>query len=410
MKDAVNITSNSEITSVKDVFSEVYKVSRQVPGAKSADQAMAEIASKFALDDELGTKARSFLDMLVRNRRERISRAWRLSVGRTILDELPAYDPSWQHGLTFISAPMGSGKSKHIAAPFIAGSMGRRYTVAMTPSTSLCKEQSEKFGIDLYSDLTKPSGYASSAMSVCLPSLDKPALQEHIGMASAYVMDEWSQSLAMLASRGVCNQSDFDRLREICGKMDAGIFADAFLSDDDIHFVTSLAKPGTPVRIFEVRNKDQGFKAKYTYGPSARDWIVQEILAEMDRRGKVWVSCEGRRSSQTIGEILQADGYRVLIVNKLTKETPEVQAFLANAEEECLQYDAVIHSPTNTSGMSIPAEKLVQHGTRGLFLGGGWWLEPTDRDQPLRRGRFYRAWATGDAPTNVARNASDRVS
>lgn len=404
----VSDTINASISArEKEVFSEVSRVSRQVPGAKSEDQAIAEIASKFSLDDGLTTKARSFLMRLVSQRRERIRRAWTLSVERTILDELPAYDPSWQHGLTFISAPMGCGKSKYIAAPFIAESMGRRYTVAMTPSTSLCQEQSEKFGIDLYSDLTKPDGYASSAMSVCLPSLDKPALQQHIGMASAFVMDEWSQSLAMLVKRDVCNQGDFDRLREICGKMDAGVFADAFLSDDDIHFVTSLAKPGTPVRIFEVRNKDQNFKVKYTYGVSAREWIMQEILAEMDQGGKVWVSCEGRRSSQTIGEILQADGYRVLIVNKSTKETPEVQAFLANAEEGCLQYDAVIHSPTITSGMSIAGEKHGQHFTRGFFLGGGWRLQPTVCAQMLRRVRYLDKWSIGIAPNNGVQAVSD---
>lgn len=400
-------TNPSPTASGKEVFAEISKISYHVPGVKTADQAMADIASKFDLDDELRAQARSFLDRLVAQRRDRISRAWKLSVERTILDELPKYDPAWQDGLTFISAPMGSGKSRHCASPFITESMGTRYTVAMTPSTSLCREQAQKFGIDLYSDLSAPGSYASSAMSVCLPSLDKPALQPHIGMASAFVMDEWSQSLAMLAKRGVCNQGDFDRLGEICSTLDAGIFADAFLSDDDIHFVTSHAKPGLPVRIFEVRNKNQGFKAKYTYGASARGWIIQEILAEMDSGGKAWVSCEGRRSSQTIGEILQADGYRVLIVNKRTKETPEVQAFLANAEDQCLQYDAVIHSPTITSGMSITGEKNGQHFTRGFFLGGGWRLQPTVCAQMLRRVRYLTDWSIGIAPNNGAQSVSE---
>lgn len=402
-----NSPSNAEIATPKEIFSLVSRLSYQVPGAKSIEQAMAEIAAQFDLTGELQAEARLFLTKLVSKRRAHISRAWSLTCQRQILDELPAYDPSWQHGLTFISAPMGCGKSKHIAAPFISESMGRRYTVAMTPSKSLCKEQSEKFGIDLYSDLTKPDGYASSAMSVCLPSLDKPALQEHIGQASAFVMDEWSQSLKMLAKRGICNQEDFDRLSHICGTMDAGIFADAFLSDFDIQFVTRHAKPGTPVRIFEVQNKDQGFKARYTYGVSARDWIVQEVLAEMDQGGKAWVSCEGRRSSQTIGEILKADGYKVLIVNSLTSDLPEVKSFLANAEEECLQYDAVIHSPTITSGMSIAGEKHGQHFTRGFFLGGGWRLQPTVCAQMLRRVRYIREWSIGIAPNNGAQTVSD---
>lgn len=403
----MNIASNSENTSVKSVFSQIFTISWRVPGAISPDQAMAEIASTNTLSDEEHADARSFLDRLVSKRRDRISRAWKITSKRTVCDTLPTYDPSWQHGLTFISAPMGCGKSKHIAAPFIQESMARRYTVAMTPSTALCKEQSQKFGIDLYSDLTKPDGYASSAMSVCLPSLDKPALQEHIGLASAFVMDEWSQSLAMLASRGVCNEGDFDKLARICSTLDAGVFADAFLSDFDIQFVTSLAKPGTPVRIFEVKNQDQGFRAKYTYGPSSREWITQEVLAELHKGGKCWVSCEGRKSSQTIGEILQADGYRVLIINKLTKETPEVQAFFANAEEECLQYDVVIHSPTITSGMSIAGEKYGQHFTRGFFLGGGWDLQPTVCAQMLRRVRYIREWSIGIAPNNGAQTVSD---
>lgn len=402
-----DITPDSAKDVLRAAFSLVARYSRTVPGERSADDVMADITKKLSLGEDHQIRARSFLQSLVKRRRERISRAWKITDGARIrCSDLPAYSSEWQHGLTFIRAPMASGKSAHVGSPFINESMGRRYTIASTPSRALCHEQAAKFKIDLYSDVGR-GGYASPAMSVCIPSLDKTALQEQIGGASAFLFDEWSQSLAMLASRGVCDQADFDKLSHICSTMDAGIFADAFLSDFDIQFVTSLMKPGLPVRIYDVADKAQGFKARHTFGSKSREWIIQDALAELHKGGKCWVSCEGRRASQTIGEILRADGYRVLIVNKLTRDTPEVLAFLANAEEECLQYDAVIHSPTITSGMSITGEKHGPHFTRGFFLGGGWKLQPKTCAQMLRRVRYIKEWSIGFMPNNAAQTVTE---
>ncbi|WP_140329672.1 DEAD/DEAH box helicase, partial [Acetobacter tropicalis] len=368
---------------------------------------MTEIADTLSLSSDDVRASRSFLDCLIQRRRAETCSAWRITSHKTMKrDNLPEYDPDWQNGITFIRAPMGSGKSARIGRPFISASMNRRYTVASTPSRALCHEQASKFGIDLYSDVGG-QGYASPAMSVCIPSLDKHGLQEQIGGASAFLFDEWSQSLALLAARGVCNKADFEKLTRICSTMDAGIFADAFLSDFDIQFVTSIMKPGLPIRIYDVDDQGQEFRARHTYGSKAREWIVHEILKELHNGGKCWVSCEGRRSSQTIGEILQQDGHRVLIVNKTTRDTPDVRAFLANAEEQCLQYDVIVHSPTITSGMSITGEKHGNHFTRGFFLGAGWKLQPKICAQMLRRVRYIREWSIGIAPNNSAQTVTE---
>ncbi|OUI87916.1 hypothetical protein HK11_08925 [Acetobacter sp. DmW_043] len=388
-------------------YSLVSRLSWTVPGQRSHEEVMSEITNTFDLSLDDLALVRSFLSKLVSERRKLISSVWHINNENVVkCDKLPAYDPSWQNGITFIRSPMGSGKSKHIAAPFINESMNRRYTIASTPSKALCHEQAAKFGIDLYSDVSG-QGYASPAMSVCLPSLDKHGLQEQIGGASSFIFDEWSQSLALLAASGVCNADDFEKLTSICRTMDAGIFADAFLSDFDIEFVTSIMKPGLPVRIYDVADQNQGFRARHTYGSKARAWIIHEILKELHNGGKCWVSCEGRRSSQTIGEILQQDGHRVLIINKMTCETKNVKAFLDNTEEKCLQYDVIIHSPTITSGMSITGEKHGNHFTRGFFLGSGTKLQPKICTQMLRRVRYIREWSIGIAPNNGAQTISD---
>lgn len=403
---AEDITPDSAKDALRAAFSLVARYSCKVPGEYSADEVMAAITEKLTLGEDYQIRARSFLQSLVKRRRDVISKAWRITDGKRVrCDDLPAYSSEWQHGITFIRSPMASGKSARIGAPYINESMGRRYTVASTPSKALCHEQAAKFGIDLYSDVGR-GGFAVPAMSVCIPSLDKAGLQEQIGGASAFLFDEWSQSLAMLASRGVCNEGDFDKLARICSTMDAGIFADAFLSDFDIQFVTSLIKPGLPVRIYDVADKDQGFKARHTFGGKAREWIIQEALAELHKGGKCWVSCEGRRASQTIGEMIRADGFRVLIVNKLTRETPEVLAFLHDAETVSREYDAVIHSPTITSGMSIEHEGNP-HFTRGFFLGGGWKLQAKTCAQMLRRVRYLTKWSIGIAPNNAAQTVTE---
>ena len=403
---AEDITPADTKDTLRAAFSLVARYSRKVPGEHSADDVIAAITEKLSLGDDHEIRARSFLQSLVKRRRDVISKAWRITDGKRIrCSDLPAYSSEWQHGITFIRAPMGSGKSARIGSPFISESMGRRYTIASTPSKALCHEQAAKFGIDLYSDVGR-EGFASPAMSVCIPSLDKAALQEQIGGASAFLFDEWSQSLAMLASRGVCDEGDFDKLASIFSTLDAGIFADAFLSDFDIQFVTSLIKPGLPVRIYDVADKAQGFKARHTFGGKAREWIIQEAMAELSKGGKCWISCEGRRSSQTIGEMLRADGYKVLIVNKLTRETAEVLAFLQDAETVSRNYDAIVHSPTITSGLSIEHEGNP-HFTRGFFLGGGWKLQPKTCAQMLRRVRYIREWSIGFMPNNAAQTVTE---
>lgn len=243
---AEDITPADTKDTLRAAFSLVARYFRKVPGECSADEVMAAITEKLSLKEDHQIRARSFLQNLVNRRRDVISKAWKITDGKRVrCADLPAYSSELQHGITFIRAPMASGKSARIGSPFITESMGRRYTVASTPSKALCHEQAAKFGIDLYSEAGR-DGFASPAMSVCIPSLDKEALQEQIGGASAFLFDEWSQSLAMLASRGVCNEGDFDKLARICSTLDAGIFADAFMSDFDIQFVTSLIKPGFP--------------------------------------------------------------------------------------------------------------------------------------------------------------------
>lgn len=403
---AEDITPDSAKDALRAAFSLVARYSRKVPGEHSADYVINKITEKLSLGEDHQIRARSFLQSLVKRRRAVVSKAWKITDDKRIqCSDLPAYSSDWQHGVTFIRSPMASGKSARIGSPFITESMGRRYTVASTPSKALCHEQSAKFGIDLYSDVGR-GGFASPAMSVCIPSLDKDALQEQIGGASAFLFDEWSQSLAMLASRGVCNEGDFDKLARICSTLDAGIFADAFLSDFDIQFVKSLIKPGLPVRIYDVADKALGFKARHTFGGKAREWIIQEALTELQKGGRCWISCEGRRSSQTIGEMLRADGFRVLIVNKLTRETLEVLDFLKDAETVSREYAAIIHSPTITSGLSIEHEGNP-HFTRGFFLGGGWKLQPKTCAQMLRRVRYIQEWSIGFMPNNAAQTVTE---
>lgn len=401
-----DITPANTGDTLRAAFSLVARYYRKVPGEHSADEVMAAITEKLSLNEDSQIRARSFLQSLVKRRRDVISKAWKITDGKRVrCAALPAYSSEWQHGITFIRAPMASGKSARIGSPFITESMGRRYTIASTPSKALCHEQAAKFKIDLYSEAGR-NGFASPAMSVCLPSLDKAALQEQIGGASAFLFDEWSQSLAMLASRGVCNEGDFDKLARICSTLDAGVFADAFLSDFDIQFVTSLIKPGLPVRIYDVADKALDFKARHTFGGKAREWIIQEALTELQKGGRCWISCEGRRSSQTIGEMLRADGFRVLIVNKLTRETLEVLAFLQDAETVSREYAAIIHSPTITSGLSIEHEGNP-HFTRGFFLGGGWKLQPKTCAQMLRRVRYLTEWSIGFMPNNAAQTVTE---
>ncbi|WP_215751367.1 MULTISPECIES: hypothetical protein [unclassified Gluconobacter] len=400
-----NSPNNAEIATPKEIFALVSRLSFKVPVVCSAEDVMAEIATQFDMDGDTETNARSFLNSLIQRRQVAARQHWSLTVPRQIVFELPAYDASWQDCVTFVRAPMASGKSAHIGKPFISESMVRRYTVASTPSTSLCMEQSQKYGVDFYKDVTR-HGFVTSAVSCCLPSLDKPALQEIVGGASSFLFDEWGQSLSLLASRSVCNERDFDKLDEIARTMNAGVFFDANLTDQDVAFITDRLKPGTSVRIIDVQDQPQEFKAVYTSGPSARAWIVQEVLRELMEGGRAWVSCESRKAAQTVGEILQADGYRVLIVNDLTKNTKAVQQFFADAENVSREYDVVCHSPTITSGLSIEHGRKP-HFTRGFFLGGGFSVTPSIAAQMMRRVRCIRHWSIAFEPNNAAQAVTE---
>jgi len=402
-------TFPSEHTISTEIWARAFTEAAKVPAQTSMDDALATATANEDLSKyEIG-KIRWAMEQSITERRAEASKYWSLTGERDVVGELPAYSSDWQNRVTLVRAPMGSGKSAAIGKPFVADSLTRRYTVASTPSTALCQEQAEKYQINNYKDLG--GSYATPAISVCLPSLDRKDLSEIISGAGAFLFDEFSQSRAMLASN-ICNASDFARVGDIFSHMRAGVVFDANLNDSDVDFIKSRVSPDVEVKVIDVKDQvlapQDRVQASYTYGTTSRSFIVQEALRELLAGGKVVIASASGPATKTIGEILRLEGFKVLIINKANPD-PDAERFFQNPEDVSREFDAIVHSPSITSGLSIE-HRGNPHFTKGFFFGGGYSVTPSVAAQMIRRVRYLKSWVLGFEPSNSVQAVSATAS
>jgi putative DNA primase/helicase len=332
-------------------------------------------------------------------------------------DALPTLTPADYQGVIVLWAPMASGKTRRIGAPYIAWASQRSQPVAICHRVSLVHDLARVLGLEKYGDIDADEAFdpALRGLATCLPSITTPAHNVLMGRADYLFVDEISQVLRFLSAKDQCrtshatNEGVYDRLREMVARAKCVIVADAGCDARTLEFIESC-RPGERFRIIEMRQQRHRIEAAYHTGGNAPAAVVGDCLAELAAGGRVWIATESSRRAKSLGAFFEAQGYRALAINANNKGNREQAAFLASPESESRHYDVVIASPVIGSGLSIEHRDAGEWFTLGAFIGGGHRLTPADAAQALRRVRYLRRFSLGLMPNSqVGKQASEGI-
>lgn len=334
-----------------------------------------------------------------------------------ICSTLPRLSPSDYQGVIVLWAPMASGKTRHVGAPYVAWASERSQPLAICHRVSLVHDLARVLGLEKYGDIDADEAYdpALRGLATCLPSITNPAHDVLMRRAEYLFIDEISQVLRFLSAKDQCrtshanNEGVYTRLRQLVTQAKCVIVADAGCDARTLAFLESC-RPGERFRVIEMRQRRDGIEATYHTGGNAPAAVVGDCLAELAAGGRVWMATESSRRAKALGEFFEAQGYRALAINAANKGNAGQAAFLADPEGVSRQYDVVIASPVIGSGLSIEHRDGGAWFTLGAFIGGGHRLTPADAAQALRRVRYLRRFALGLMPNSqVGKQAPESI-
>ena len=281
-------------------------------------------------------------------------------------------------GVTFVKAPQGTGKTQLVGKPLVQAADS---AVAISPRISLATTQAGMLGITSYHDkVTK-----TRKVAICVNSINSANWDYVCRTAKVVFIDEILQVLRQVALGPVQDRARlFEALRSLIRNAQTLLVADADVNAEVVAFLEEC-RPGERFRVITMEADLSHLKVEWSARPGAVEAVFWDIEQAMGLGEKVIVATDSKAKALRLKAHLK--GAKVLLVTADTKGSPAQQAFMRDPNVECLKYDAIIHSPAMSSGVSIE----VEHFTRALGLFSGV-IVPTDAVQMLRRVRTITSW------------------
>ncbi|MFX1722397.1 plasmid replication protein, CyRepA1 family [Paraburkholderia sp. A1RO-5L] len=319
---------------------------------------------------------------------------------------LPELGESDYHGVILLWAPMGSGKTRHVGRPFSlwARTTGHRF-VATCHRRSLVSEMARVLDCWHYAGVSRDLVASVDAMATCLPSITKKAHANIMDTCRYLFVDEIAQVLRFIEAADACRTDDgknsdvFAKLRAMVSAAHCIIGADAGMDDRVVRFLEEC-RPGEQFRIIEVQQAAQSLTAQHGYGQDAVASLYGEMAATLADGQRIWVSCESRKRVAEVARVLEATGAKVLAIDADNRGDERQARFWESPEAVSREYDAVVHSPVISSGLSIEHRDGLPHFHRAYFIGGGHSITPADAAQMMRRVRYIKAWSIAFVANN----------
>jgi len=305
-------------------------------------------------------------------------------------------------GITLVRAPMASGKTQRVGAPFVRDAKARGASVAaVCHRQALTEELAQRLGLGSYRGTGTHDGVA-----ICSPSL---TLERWQAMKPEYLfIDEIGQVLRFLTAQHHCRTKDgsardvYRRLRDLVRGARGVLVADAGADDAVVDFLR-MCRPDHPIRLIEMpAPEDAGIAADFATGTmkDVEGHVADRLADELRNGGKVWLAVESATRAEAVGAWLaEIPGARVLCVTADEKHGEAQARFLADPDAVSREYDAVIASPVISSGLSIE-HRGKPHFTLGAFVGSGAAIAPSDAAQMLRRVRYLTRFVVGCGTDN----------
>ncbi|MFW9605038.1 MAG: plasmid replication protein, CyRepA1 family, partial [Pseudomonas sp.] len=315
-----------------------------------------------------------------------------------VVSELPTLTPDDYRGVIVVKAPMAAGKTQKIGAPFAAWAKQQagRF-VATCHRRSLVAEMAVRLGVTHYSDVTAENAFGCSALATCLPSITKAAHASIYAECAWLFIDEVAQVLRFLEARDVCSTEDgtnadvYAKLKEIIKQAKCVIVADAGCDARTLRFLEEC-RPKEAFRVIDMQAPAKGLSISAAVGAKAQAAAFGEMLARCAEGERIWVGCESEKRVAVVSRWLRNSGIATLALTGENKGDDEQKAFWDNPEAESLKYQAVVHSPVISSGLSIEHREHGEHFSHGFFIGGGLAVTPADAAQMMRRVRYLKTW------------------
>lgn len=317
-----------------------------------------------------------------------------------VLHDLPELEAKDYRGVILLAAPMGSGKTLRVGAPFARWAMKQRDTearfMATCHRTSLVDELARRLGCAHYNRIPRETVDMEVGIATCLPSIVKAAHAPIVERVKYLFIDEVAQVLRSLASDvTVADRKGagdvFRALVELVRNADCVIAADAGMDARTLAFMEHC-RPGEQFRIIKVKHQRLGFKVRMGYGNAALMHAYGEAEARLRRGERLWIGCGEQARAIEVGRHLQRAGKPVLVLHGDNKGNAEQAAFWRDPEGESRKYAAVIHTGVISSGLSITHSTTGRWFNHGMFFGSGATVTPADAMQMLRRVRYIKTW------------------
>ena len=357
-----------------------------------------------AITDEMRAGIQTRLQLWVDKRKARAMAAVSMPAAalkahkHEVVSELPTLTPNDYSGVIIVKAPMAAGKTQKIGAPFAAWAKKQagRF-VATCHRRSLVSEMAVRLGVTHYSDVTAENAFGCSALATCLPSITKATHASIYAECEWLFIDEVAQVLRFLEARDVCSTEDgtnadvYAQLKKIIKQAKCVIVADAGCDARTLRFLEEC-RPKEAFRVIDMQAPAQGLSISAAVGAKAQAAAFGEMLARCAEGERIWIGCESEKRVAVVARWLRNAGIATLALTGENKGDDEQKAFWDNPEAESLKYQAVVHSPVISSGLSIEHREHGEHFTHGFFIGGGLAVTPADAAQMMRRVRYLKTW------------------
>lgn len=267
-------------------------------------------------------------------------------------------------GVILLKAPTGTGKTQKVGKPFADWCMGGNLPfLAIAHRTSLISELSNTLNTEHYKVEQETYRMASkmgidpqgsiNSLAVCINSLDSEAFSKFIRSVKYLFIDEVTQVLEAFNSDTsfVTSKEKTDaRLRQLIAEAECVIVADANINQDTLTFIESC-RPNERFNIVEIKPKNEG---KIVYLHNDKESVIDKIVRDIKGLNKkVWLTCDSAERARDADKVINGnhDIDSFLITRNTTKS--KAKKFLDNIDQESKKYQAIIASPTISSGVSV---------------------------------------------------------
>lgn len=314
-------------------------------------------------------------------------------------------------GVTIVRMTTGTGKTERALKPFAQAITGHGSVGIAAPLVAITRDIARRCEAAHYEDIqTESQALSADRVVTTFQSLDAERLKPAFRQIDYWGMDEATQGIEGLASDkknkgGISTVGDYEASCHAIKTAKHLLLLDAGMNDATIEWVERIRGShgtGEKFTIYDGKQVKRDLVARYVQSDHAHAMAIAKAISVLLEGGRPIIACESRDDAEAAHQIIRQSvpTARILTITSDSKGAAQ-KALLANADDESLRYDCLIHSPTLTSGVSIE-HKTGAHFTHGIVLGGGFAVPPARMFQMMRRVRYLKEWSVFFKPNHLS--------